>query len=104
MIGSILDMTYLSKLWLAVGSQVLITETASKLIITTDTARHEDLLVLLRTLGQSISQTATSCRDQELSCSLRSRLEQNRRFHLGEVKVIECFPELEADLRTGQQP
>ena len=96
-------LAYLSELGLAISSQILITEAASKLVVSTDTTRHEDLLVLLRALGQSISQPTTSCRDQELPCSLRSGLEQNGCFDLGKVQVVECLPELEADLGTSQQ-
>ena len=45
---------HLSKLWLAVTSQVLVTEAFNNLVITVETSIHQELFGNLRTLGQSV--------------------------------------------------
>lgn len=45
---------HLGKLGLSVGSEVFVTEASRKLVVPTDTAGHENLLVLLRALGKGV--------------------------------------------------
>lgn len=73
---------YLSKLGLTIRTQIFIPEAARKLIIPWQPTSHENLLILLRALGQSISQSLPPCRHNELPCAFRRRLEQQRSLDL----------------------
>lgn len=59
-------MPYLCELGLPVRPQVLVSETASKLVVTSDAASHEHLLILLGALREGVCQTGASCRNQKL--------------------------------------
>lgn len=44
-------LSHLSELGLSISAKVFVAEAPGKLIVTSDTRRHQDLLVLLRALG-----------------------------------------------------
>ena len=67
--------TYLCEFGLSVGPQIFVPEASSHLVVLGDTTRHEDLLVLLRTLWQRVGQTPPTGWDQELPRSFGGGLE-----------------------------
>ena len=80
----------LRELRLAVGTQVLVTETLGNLEVTVETANHQQLLQCLRTLGQCIELTRIhTTRHHKVASALRRRTNQNRRLHLDEIQIIE---------------
>ena len=80
----------LRELRLAVGAQVLIAETAGDLHIAVDTGQHQQLLVLLRRLRQSVERARMDTgRNQIVARALRRGLLQNRRLDLQESLLIE---------------
>ncbi len=74
--------SYLSELGLPIGSQVFVTEAARELIVTSDAAGHEELLVLLWALRQCICHACAPAGDEEFACTLGGRLEQQWGLYL----------------------
>lgn len=70
--------TYLRKLGLPVCAKILVTETPRELEILAHTGGHEHLLVLLGTLRECVGIARPPSRNKKLSCTLWSRLEENR--------------------------
>lgn len=73
---------YLGEFRLPVCSQILIPKAARKLIISGNTASHENLFILLRTLRESICHPTPPCRHKELASTFRSGLKEQRGFNL----------------------
>jgi hypothetical protein len=78
-------MTHLRELGLPVCSKVFIAKTSSKLEVSEDSTRHEQLLILLRALRERISKPLSSGRDEKLPGSFRSGLKEHWSLHLAEA-------------------
>jgi len=77
---------HLCELWLTVGAQVLVAETASDLEVALHTADHEELLEELRRLRKRVEATVTHTgRYDEVACALRRGLGEDRGLDLDEV-------------------
>jgi hypothetical protein len=63
---------HLSEFWLPIRSEIFVAETARKLVVSWYTTCHEDLLILLRALRQSVSLTTPPSRHQKLASTLWS--------------------------------
>ena len=77
---------------LTVGAQIFVAEAARNLEVAFNTGDHEQLLELLRTLGQRIKfMGAQPAGDNKVARPFRRTLEQDRRLDLQEVAVGEIF-------------
>ena len=86
---------------LTVGAQVFITEAAGDLEVTLETRNHEELFVLLRSLRQGKELTgAESGRDEEVACTFRRRIGEDRRLYFDEALCIEVIARCIRDLMT----
>lgn len=80
---------------MSVSSRILITETWSNLEIFIDSADHEELLVLLRSLWEGVEFTwMETAWDEEIASSLRTRRGKNRRLDVEEVARCEPIPRM----------
>ena len=76
----------LGELGLAVAALVFVSETAGDLEITLDAGHHQQLLQLLRRLGQGIELAGMHARrHQVIACAFRSGFEQDGGLHLDEA-------------------
>ena len=85
----------LGKFRLTVCTQVLVTEAAGDLHIAVHTGQHQQLLVLLRGLGQGIELTRMHTgRNQIVTCAFRRGLLQHRGFDFQKalfIKIVACY-------------
>ena len=74
---------------LAVGAQILVAVAAGQLKIFFHAGHHEDLLVLLRRLGQGVKLARMQpARHEEFAGALRRALEQRRRLDFEEALIL----------------
>ena len=89
----------LCELRLAVGTQILVAEALGNLEIAVETSHHQKLLVELRRLRKSVELPRIHARrHNEVACTLRSRFNENRGFHLKEALLIEVAAKLKTHL------
>ncbi len=80
----------MGELWLAVSPQVLVAETAGDLEILLEASHHQQLLELLRRLGQSVEAAGVDpAGHQVVPCPFGSALDQNRGLDLDEAALIQ---------------
>ena len=78
---------------LAIGPQILVAITAGELKVFVHPGAHEDLLVLLRRLGQGVKLAGVdSAGDEEFPRALRRALEQGRRLDFEEALFLHEHP------------
>ncbi len=95
----------LGELRLAVAAQVLVAVAAGDLEVAIDTTDHQQLLELLRALGQGVHATGLeSRRDDEVAGTFRRALDQRRRFHLYEPRPVVRLPDRLDHPRAKHQP
>ena len=82
----------LGEFGLAVGAQVFVAKAFCDLKILFHPADHEELLVLLRRLGESVEfARQDSAGDEEIARAFRCALGQDRRLHFDKALVIEII-------------
>ena len=84
----------LGELGLTVGPQILVAETAGDLEVLVDAADHEELLVLLGSLGKGVEGTRRQARgNQEVAGPFGGALGENRRLDFPEAGIVEFVAE-----------
>ena len=90
---------YLRELRLTVGTQVLVAEAFHDLEVTVKTAHHQQLLECLRRLWQSVELTRIHAAwNDEVTCSFRRGVHQNRCLYLQESLAVEVTAHLKRHL------
>ena len=89
----------LSELRLTVGAEVFVTETAGDLEITLEAGDHEELLVLLRSLGKrkKLARAETG-RHEEVARAFGCWVREDGRLHFDEALGVEVIPSSGGDL------
>ena len=83
----------LGELGLAVGTEVLVAETARHLVVALDAGHHEELLELLGRLGKGVEHSRMDPRGNEvLARALGGALEEDRGLHIHETLAVEVGP------------
>ena len=90
--GSIRLCPYLCEFGLAIGPQILVSETPRELKVFLNAGCHENLLVLLGTLRQRICQAFISGWHKKLPSTFRCGLEQKGCLELSILIVVEDVP------------
>ena len=89
----------LSELGLPVRSQVFVPEAAGDLVVAVQATDHQQLLVELRRLRQSVEFARMhAAGNQVIASPFRSALAEHRRFDFQEVQIVEVFSRCLAQL------